>query len=143
MKIPFATCHHKRSTTYRVCYAQYSINRQIIVFMIYNLDHKGYKCLHLPSGCVYILRNVIFNETSFPFKPQSIGPFLTQTSSQTFSLPIILSHRAQPIGLSLPTSLSTLGLILPQTLIHHLLPLPSTLLQHSQYLPSLSLRFPL
>jgi hypothetical protein len=37
------------------------------LFLGYSPLHKGYKCLHLPTGRVYISRDVIFNESSFPF----------------------------------------------------------------------------
>jgi hypothetical protein len=29
--------------------------------------HTGYKCLDIPSGHVYISRNIIFDEVVFPF----------------------------------------------------------------------------
>jgi hypothetical protein len=37
------------------------------VFLGYSNLHKGYKCLDVPSGWVYISRDVIFDETVFPF----------------------------------------------------------------------------
>ena len=37
-------------------------------FLGYNSHHKGYLCLDIHSGRVYISRHVIFNEDSFPFK---------------------------------------------------------------------------
>jgi hypothetical protein len=37
------------------------------VFLAYSNLHKGYKCLDVASGCVYISRDVDFNETIFPF----------------------------------------------------------------------------
>uniref|UniRef100_A0A2N9E6L3 Integrase catalytic domain-containing protein n=1 Tax=Fagus sylvatica TaxID=28930 RepID=A0A2N9E6L3_FAGSY len=41
------------------------------VFLGYSLLHKGYKCLHLPSGRLYISRDVIFEENNFPFQKSS------------------------------------------------------------------------
>ncbi|KAJ1698573.1 hypothetical protein LUZ63_007085 [Rhynchospora breviuscula] len=38
------------------------------VFMGYSTMHKGYRCLHLPTKRLCISRNVIFNETDFPFR---------------------------------------------------------------------------
>jgi hypothetical protein len=37
------------------------------VFLGYSNLHKEYKCLDVPSGCVYISRDVIFDESVFPF----------------------------------------------------------------------------
>jgi hypothetical protein len=37
------------------------------VFLGYSSLHKGYKCLHVPSNRVYISRDVIFDESVFPF----------------------------------------------------------------------------
>jgi hypothetical protein len=42
------------------------------IFLGYSLLHKGYKCLHLPSGRLYISRDVIFVENKFPFSTLSI-----------------------------------------------------------------------
>lgn len=36
-------------------------------FLGYSNQHKGYKCLDISSGRVYISRDVIFDETGFPF----------------------------------------------------------------------------
>lgn len=38
--------------------------------MGYSPDHKGYLCLYVPSGCTYISRDVVFNESVFPFAKQ-------------------------------------------------------------------------
>lgn len=37
------------------------------VFVGYNADYKGYRCLYPPTGRVYISRHVIFDEKLFPF----------------------------------------------------------------------------
>lgn len=37
------------------------------VFLGYNADYKGYRCLYPPTGRVYISRHVIFDEKLFPF----------------------------------------------------------------------------
>lgn len=37
------------------------------VFLGYNDKYKGYRCLHPPTGKVYISRHVLFDEQSFPF----------------------------------------------------------------------------
>ena len=37
------------------------------VFLGYSILHHGYKCLHIPTGRLYISRDVIFLENLFPF----------------------------------------------------------------------------
>lgn len=40
------------------------------VFIGYNDQLKGYKCFHPPTKKIIILRYVVFDETTFPFKNQ-------------------------------------------------------------------------
>ena len=40
---------------------------QQCVFLGYSPLHKGFKCLHVSTGRVYISRDVIFDENIFPF----------------------------------------------------------------------------
>ena len=56
------------------------------VFLGYNLHHKGYRCLHVPFGRLYISRNVVFDESRFPFAT----PSPPASSSQPMSLPTSL-----------------------------------------------------
>lgn len=37
------------------------------VFLGYSAQHKGVKCLDIPTGRVYISRDIVFDETKFPF----------------------------------------------------------------------------
>ena len=54
------------------------------VFLGYSLIHKGYKCLHLPSNRLYISRDVVFDETTFPFHQySSSSPLILSKSSPT------------------------------------------------------------
>jgi hypothetical protein len=54
------------------------------VFLGYSLIHKGYKCLHLPSNRLYISRDVVFDENTFPFhKYSSSSPPIPSKSSPT------------------------------------------------------------
>uniref|UniRef100_A0A2N9I3B6 Uncharacterized protein n=1 Tax=Fagus sylvatica TaxID=28930 RepID=A0A2N9I3B6_FAGSY len=81
-----------------------------------SLLHRGYKCLHIPTGCLYISRDVIFLETLFPFSQnnsspsptfsnQSVSPFgpspmvsLQAQSLTTASAPTPTNSRASPIN---------------------------------------------
>jgi hypothetical protein len=44
------------------------------VFLGYSSMHKGYKCLHVPTGRVYLSRDVIFDEGSFLFAAPGTSP---------------------------------------------------------------------
>jgi hypothetical protein len=37
------------------------------IFLGYSTHHKGYKCFNISTGRVYISRDVVFDETIFPF----------------------------------------------------------------------------
>ena len=50
-------------------------------FLGYSSHHKGYLCLDIHYGRVYISCHVIFNEDSFPFKNFSSSPFSSISSS--------------------------------------------------------------
>lgn len=38
-----------------------------VFFLGYSAQHMGVKCLDVPTGRVYISRDVVFDETNFPF----------------------------------------------------------------------------
>jgi histone deacetylase 1/2 len=38
------------------------------VFLGYSPRHKGVKCLEVATGCVYVFRDVVFDEAVFPFQ---------------------------------------------------------------------------
>jgi hypothetical protein len=88
------------------------------VFLGYCKDHHGYKCLHIPSGKIYLARHVVFNETSFPFKhsqtnqqpsppsvvtptsftfPISLYPTPTETNTTATSSPPTETNQSSPI----------------------------------------------
>jgi hypothetical protein len=78
------------------------------VFLGYSLLHHGYKCLHIPTGRLYISRDVIFLENSFPFF-QNNSTMPTQPPAQSGSVlgpcPLLYSqHRSSP---ALPTAPAT------------------------------------
>lgn len=52
-------------------------------FLGYSSSNKGYQCLHIPSGRVYISRHVIFDKGRFPFLELSFNS--AQTSNLAHS----------------------------------------------------------
>ena len=75
-------------------------------FLGYSLNHKGYKCMS-SNGRVYISRDVIFNETSFPYsKTIQVSSCLPSTVSSFTShfSPLISPPILSPIMLPAPTS---------------------------------------
>jgi hypothetical protein len=55
------------------------------VFLGYSSLHKGYKCLDMETGRVYISRDVIFDEADFPFSNPSSN-FAEQSGDSSFNL---------------------------------------------------------
>ncbi|KAG8087751.1 hypothetical protein GUJ93_ZPchr0010g8326 [Zizania palustris] len=50
------------------------------VFLGYSGKHKGYKCLHIPTGRIYISRDVTFDERIFPFADTSTSDSTPSTN---------------------------------------------------------------
>jgi histone deacetylase 1/2 len=44
-----------------------SFHSKRCVFLGYSTRHKGVKCLDVSTGCVYVSRDVVFDENTFPF----------------------------------------------------------------------------
>lgn len=57
------------------------------VFLGYSPLHKGYKCLHVPTNRVYISRDVVFDETVFPFS--TLTPPTDTTTTSLHSFPVL------------------------------------------------------
>jgi hypothetical protein len=62
------------------------------IFIGYSPSHRGYQCLHPSTGRVYISRNVIFDESSFPFASISTSAPMSPSPSQTTLFPPLLPH---------------------------------------------------
>jgi len=72
------------------------------LFLGYSPLHKGYKCLHLPTNILYISRDVIFNESSFPYTPplsslESNSCNTRQQPSLTILIPQSAAQLPQPV----------------------------------------------
>lgn len=66
------------------------------IMLDYSLNHKGYRCLDVSTGKIYLSRHVIFDENSFPFaNSSSSSPPSPNTSSNPadvlFSFPLSVS----------------------------------------------------
>jgi hypothetical protein len=57
------------ATTLRILYVSvvYQLDREWCTFIGYSIHHKGYKCLDVSTSQVYISRDVVFDESVFPF----------------------------------------------------------------------------
>ncbi|KAJ1685430.1 hypothetical protein LUZ63_016820 [Rhynchospora breviuscula] len=80
------------------------------VFIGYAMAQKGYKCLHIPTGRIFVSRHVIFNEQIFPFQFESLQCDPAASSSNQYSLwaPVYSQHQFGPSN-SADVPVSTLG----------------------------------
>ena len=70
------------------------------IFLGYATSHKGYFCLNPTTGRVYISRNVVFAEITFPFQA------LTSHSHQLSHFPVIPTFPFLPSLVLFPTTTS-------------------------------------
>jgi hypothetical protein len=67
------------------------------VFLGYSSLHKGYKCLDMETGRVYISHDVIFDEAVFPFSNPSSN-FPEQLGDSSFNLNTNHLHNLLPVN---------------------------------------------
>ncbi len=102
--------HHKLDFRSKLC-----------VFLGCSLNHKGYRCLRISSGRIYIACNVVFDESQFPFATVS------NSSSSSVSSLVLLPFRLQ---LDSTSSLSSLPSS-PLNMEHCSSPTDPLTMQHS------------
>jgi histone deacetylase 1/2 len=64
------------------------------VFLGYNILHKGYKCLGIPTGRVYISRDIVFDESVFSF-----ASLHSNAGAQLQADSILLPSSLQPLSM--------------------------------------------
>ncbi|KAJ3701404.1 hypothetical protein LUZ61_005109 [Rhynchospora tenuis] len=72
---------------------------EMCAFLGYSSTQKGYYCLHIPSGKVYVSRHVKFDEHTMAFKMETLKPPTTQLPSQSQNILTILPethHQLEP-----------------------------------------------
>lgn len=97
-------------------------------FLVYSSSHKGYKCL-APNGRIYISRNVLFHEFSFPSTSNS-STFVSSTAHSHFM------HNPP----SIPFASLHSSTIIPTTSRVHF---PSSSPSHSSFVTPIALQVPL
>lgn len=63
-----------------------NMRSRLCVCFGYDPYHKGYNCLHVQSGCVYVSRDVQFNKAHFPFALAQIAT-LSKAASSSLHIP--------------------------------------------------------
>uniref|UniRef100_A0A2N9I4N5 Uncharacterized protein n=1 Tax=Fagus sylvatica TaxID=28930 RepID=A0A2N9I4N5_FAGSY len=86
------------------------------IFLGYNLNHKGYRCLDPTTNRIYIARNVIFDESVFPFASLSISSNFPHGSNIPHGSTI--SHGSNTSNLISIPPVQTLSQRNPSTTIH-------------------------
>ena len=66
---------------------KFSFHLEKSIFLGYSSSHKGYKCMSMLTGKIYVTPNVVFNEEKYPFRDKA--PNTSGTSSQPSSYPPI------------------------------------------------------
>jgi exosortase/archaeosortase len=84
------------------------------VFLGYSSMHKGYKCLDGAIGRIYISRDVVFNESLFPFATAS-----TISSSSPTIEPVVCHDQLRSYRVELMTTNVPLNGISVQVLMAH------------------------
>ena len=85
----FLKCFGYSYFPYLRFYNKYKFNYHTTkcLFIGYNSDHKGYKCLS-SKGVVYVARHVVFNESEFPFSTDSLFSKQPSSSASEYRYPM-------------------------------------------------------
>ncbi|KAF5451952.1 hypothetical protein F2P56_027003 [Juglans regia] len=82
--------------------------------MGYSPDHKGYNCLNISTGCVYLSRDVIFREDIFSFAVHN--PLASSSVPSVTNRPQQAHHFILPQPLSTPRPISPSQSAIPTAL---------------------------
>ena len=72
------------------------------IFLGYSLNHKGYKCLDPTTNCIYIARNVVFDEHVYPFATSSNHPVIPLVPPSPIRLPTLTNSNHIPSSYPMP-----------------------------------------
>jgi hypothetical protein len=89
------------------------------VFLGYNNRHKGFKCLDIASSHIYISRDVVFDDTCFPFTN------LHSTAGSRYTSEVLIPQPPSPGNI---TDLPLINMPNPS----HLLPVSSSVIDAAQ-----------
>jgi hypothetical protein len=74
----------------------------------YSSEHKGCKCFHVPTNCLFISQDVVFDKTLFPFAalpspasepiPLYSSSVLPNKFVDVAHLPVLLSNHGAGLG---------------------------------------------
>lgn len=82
----------------------------LCIFLGYSNLHKGYKCLNRSTGRVYVSRDVVFDETRFPFSENPTHTHSAHTNgSSTATLPPLLLTVPEPATIETNTRFNISG----------------------------------
>lgn len=103
------------SQPFQIKKKKFSFHSKQCVFIGYNSSHKGYQCLNLLTGKIYMSPNGVFNEECYPFsasvRPHTHENITSNTSYSPILFPYnsLLQAKKRWVLIQSKTSLASLG----------------------------------